>query len=461
VVGVAETFSIKAWERALSEIEKYLGSEHLRPDGSTARVHTKWAYMGADAPKELLSALESVVGSSAKIVLLCDPWTRAISNEVEKVLSDKGLRTYTYELEAGADGSPPSADDLRVEEFEGVLREQGSALAVAVGAGTINDIAKMASHRLGTPYFSYGTAASMNGYTSGIAALYSDGLKVTVPATPALGVFADPKVVAEAPLDLTLAGLGDLCSKPFATADARVAAIAVGDSPWSLPSVIVESVFEEVLKNAAGVGAGDPEAVTYLMEALWVSGISMVIAGSSAPASGGEHLWSHRLDMARHDRGLPPLAYHGTQVGVACGLVRPLFERVAYADMESVLEAFKGAGNDPDPSAPEFLTWLRGRHPDLGEQSLSAISREAARKYEPIEGARVRQGLVESWEAVRNELMKAHHHAGLVHEALTLAKAPTRPEDLGMAADEAARILHVCRDIRNRLTILDLAAALS
>jgi hypothetical protein len=41
-----------------------------------------------------------------------------------------------------------------------------------------------------------------------------------------------------------------------------------------------------------------------------------------------------------------------------------------------------------------------------------------------------------------------------------MASAPTRPEDLGMDGDEADRILGVCRDIRNRLTILDLAAAI-
>ena len=445
----------------MSEIEKFLGSEHLRPDGSKARVHTQWAYMGEDAPTVLAQAAASIIEPAAGVMLVCDPWTRSKLQDVERALAQAGFGTLIYEVPRGSDGSPPAADDIQVEAFERVLRESGAELAVAVGAGTINDITKMASHGFGCPYFSYGTAASMNGYTSGIAALYAGGLKVTVPATPARGVFADPEVVAQAPLALTLAGLGDLCSKPFATADACVAAIAAGTTPWRLPAAIVESVFDEVLKNAQGIGAGDPAAVTYLMEALWVSGISMVIAGSSAPASGGEHLWSHRLDMARHDRGLPPLAYHGTQVGVACGLVRPLFEAVAHADVDEVLSCLEGPGQDPDPDDPGFLGWLKDRHPDLGEQSLNAIAKEAATKYDAEARSIIRNGLASSWPAVREELLKAHQHAALVHEALVLASAATEPEDLGMDKREAARILKVCRDIRNRLTILDLAAAIS
>jgi glycerol-1-phosphate dehydrogenase [NAD(P)+] len=51
---------------------------------------------------------------------------------------------------------------------------------VAVGSGTVNDLSKLASYRLGIPYLIVATAPSMNGYTSAIAAIMKDGLKQTM-----------------------------------------------------------------------------------------------------------------------------------------------------------------------------------------------------------------------------------------------------------------------------------------
>src|SRR5699024_2140661 len=48
-----------------------------------------------------------------------------------------------------------------------------------------------------------------------------------------------------------------------------------------------------------------------VVKALVSSGVAMSIAGSSRPASGAEHLFSHQLD-----RIAPGAALHGHQVGV-------------------------------------------------------------------------------------------------------------------------------------------------
>ena len=57
----------------------------------------------------------------------------------------------------------------RYEDVE-LLRDAISgldAVVVAVGAGTLNDLAKRACGELGRPYSVVGTAASMDGYTAG------------------------------------------------------------------------------------------------------------------------------------------------------------------------------------------------------------------------------------------------------------------------------------------------------
>jgi glycerol-1-phosphate dehydrogenase [NAD(P)+] len=53
-----------------------------------------------------------------------------------------------------------------VEQLEEALRRH-VAIPIAVGSGTINDLTKLAAHRVGRPgYMSVATAASMDGYTA-------------------------------------------------------------------------------------------------------------------------------------------------------------------------------------------------------------------------------------------------------------------------------------------------------
>ena len=92
-------------------------------------------------------------------------------------------------------------------------------------SGTVNDLTRAVAHRRERPYFVLATAASMNGYTSAIVALLENGLKTTRAATPPVAVFADPLVLAKAPAELTLAGLGDLISKPYCGCDWKIASL--------------------------------------------------------------------------------------------------------------------------------------------------------------------------------------------------------------------------------------------
>ena len=108
----------------------------------------------------------------------------------------------------------PQAD---LETAEAIMAQAGEADALlAVGSGTINDLCKYAVARLERPYAVFATAPSMNGYTSVNAAVTVQGLKKTLPAAGARGVFLDLKVLAAAPKRMILAGLGDSLCRPTA-----------------------------------------------------------------------------------------------------------------------------------------------------------------------------------------------------------------------------------------------------
>ena len=65
-------------------------------------------------------------------------------------------------------GNQSYADDATVAAVAEALH--GHSGILAVGSGTVNDEAKRASSERGVPYVVCGTAASMNGYASAIAA---------------------------------------------------------------------------------------------------------------------------------------------------------------------------------------------------------------------------------------------------------------------------------------------------
>ena len=85
----------------------------------------------------------------------------------------------------------PHADDETVARVVDAMKDRSGI--VAVGSGTINDLAKRAAHLLERPYIIVGTAASMNGYASGIAAILSNSLKTTVPAAPPRAIIPIPR----------------------------------------------------------------------------------------------------------------------------------------------------------------------------------------------------------------------------------------------------------------------------
>ena len=204
---------------------------------------------------------------------------------------------------------------------------------VAVGSGTVNDLTRAVAHRRERPYFVLATAASMNGYTSAIVALLENGLKTTRVATPPVAVFADPLLLAAAPAELTLAGLGDLISKPFCGCDWKIASLVRGEYHCKVPDRLLSVPFAQALDTFRRLAERDPEAITELFRLLLVSGLSMAISGTSSPASGAEHLLSHYWDMVRLRNGESP-NLHGAQVGVGSMVIDQLYREIFELEFE-------------------------------------------------------------------------------------------------------------------------------
>lgn len=330
---------------------------------------------------------------------------------------------------------------------------------VAVGSGTVNDIVKSYAYELHKPYLAVGTALSMNGYTSAISALLEGGVKRTVTALPPQGVVIDLDVCAAAPRPMTLAGLGDMLSKPFSEADWRLAHHLDGGYHCPVPGDLLTDSFARMLGEAKGIGDSDPDAMESLADAILLSGISMAMAGVSSPASGGEHLISHYWDMMCYARGEHPYALHGAQVGVACCMVEPLHHAV---------QALSGKPIDIDAllarwpaTLAELRSRVRVRHQALPADVVERIVLEAERKWRPPAAHRRRlEILAGSLDETLAHVGGALLENGAIRRALEQARAPSVPTDISPnLVGGLAEWAHV-RDMRARYTILDFATDL-
>ena len=320
-------------------------------------------------------------------------------------------------------------------------------IVAAVGSGTINDLAKEIAHRRRRPYFVFATAASMNGYTSAIVALLEKGLKITCVATPPVAVVTDPEVLLEAPHELALAGLGDLVSKPFCGCDWKISSLIRDDYYCPMPDRLLSEPFEEALGVFPLLADNDRSAVIELFRLLLISGLSMAITGTSSPASGGEHLLSHYWDMARLRDGRE-FNLHGAQVGVGSLVVDALYRRIVECD-------FGRAPFVPNPPLDEARREFEGIFgsiaPVVWPQWQAKMESRTERDLER---------LCEHEAAIKAEIESTLAVGDKARQALSAAGAPTKASQLGISLAELADAIRWGRLIRNRYTVLDVAAEL-
>ena len=180
---------------------------------------------------------------------------------------------------------------------------------VGLGGGRPIDIAKQAGFNKNIPFISIPTAASHDGFGSARASIRRDGRKTSMQAIPPIAVVADTEIISKAPRRLLGAGVGDIISNQTAVLDWKLAGQKADYSEYA--AALSEMAAELVENDIEKVASGKEEGVRLVVKALISSGVAMSIAGTSRPASGGEHKFSHWLD-SNHDNP----ALHGEQCGL-------------------------------------------------------------------------------------------------------------------------------------------------
>ncbi|MFB6309827.1 MAG: NAD(P)-dependent glycerol-1-phosphate dehydrogenase [Salinirussus sp.] len=264
-----------------------------------------------------------------------------------------------------------------------VAREADIGYVVGVGGGKAIDLAKMAADDRGLGFVSIPTAASHDGIVSGRGSVPEGDARHSVAAEPPMAVVADTTVLASAPWRLTTAGCADIISNYTAVRDWQLAHRLKNVEYSEYAGALSRMTAELLVSRADYVKEGLEESAWIVVKALVSSGVAMSIAGSSRPASGAEHLFSHQLD-----RLVPDAALHGHQVGVGAIMTEYLHtgEDGRWRDVRDALATI-GAPTTAaelgveDETIIEALTTahrIRDRYTILGDGVSEAAAREVA-----------------------------------------------------------------------------------
>ena len=341
------------------------------------------------------------------------------------------------------------ADEKTVERAVAEVGEH--RLLVSVGSGTLTDIAKVTAQRTGSRHVAVQTACSINGFIADRSVLVVAGAKRTVQSRWPDVLVADTDILAAAPWQLNLAGVGDLSTVPNAVAEWQLAA-RLGHGPPYMPAVVDDVLAANPVLPALAGAARDvePEGIANLARLLAASGLSMGIVGSTAPASGTEHAVSHLLEMERSRQGMPAAA-HGMQVTVATRLAVRVWQLVDSTIRSAPVQIrVPGEATVRDAVVRAFA--------EFDERTVDECwTAYSAKRNWLLAHQSAVESLVTDWDAfVRSLALPSPEQFDEISHASGL---PTRAEDLGMGYDEdllfwALRSSHV---LRERISIVDLA----
>jgi glycerol-1-phosphate dehydrogenase [NAD(P)+] len=281
----------------------------------------------------------------------------------------------------------------------------------------------------------------MNGYVSKNAAITIDGHKMSLPSASPVGVFMDLAVLSAAPARMIRAGLGDSLCRSTAQADWLLSHHLFGTPYRRAPFALLADDEPALLDDPEALLRGDLEAMGTLARTLLLSGLGMTICNGSYPASQGEHLISHYIDMfAPAGR---EAYFHGEQVAVAT------------LTMARIQEEVLAAGPPRLQAEPVTCAELQRRFG--GEIGESCWREVAAKRLDPDAETKLERHLADHWDDIRDSVGREMIPAERLSAVLQRAGCPTRPAQIGLSSAFYATAVRNARFLRDRYTFLDLA----
>lgn len=416
----------------------------LSDENTEAAAARRWKAAVADAarraemasPGSTGSAASSTAGSAASLGSAGSPGARLHAAVHSRVLPAEPRPVPSAELAA---------------ELAAEVRRLAPDLLVAVGGGVMSDLVKHVSLEVGLPSWCIATSPSVDAYSSATASLRMGGFHQSVPARTHEVIVCDLEVLAAAPRELVLAGLGDLLAKFVAHLDWNLSAIVTGEHYCAVIADLALGSARMAARAAGQLGSDPIAAVGSLTDAIVMSGFAMQAIGSSRPAASAEHTIAHLWETA-HAASNPRWDLHGVLVGAATRLVLAGY-RAFYRRLPAI---------DPDPEERRAALAAEADWRERLEDGMRPFAEKVAREMRlPSGGDRSLEGRLDSLRLQREPIV------GLADQLLAeLAAAVDLFDRLGfpfsldeIGIDGPLRMLPVrnVRLLRARYTTFDLA----
>ncbi len=367
-----------------------------------------------------------------KFLLVCDETTYEIQGRaIEGSIKKKGWQVAVKIFPSDAEPTAENAERIKIKKHAA-----NAEMIIASGSGTINDLCKYSSFFLKIPYVVFATAPSMNGYASANASIKIGRYKKSIPAHMPAAIYLDLDILAGAPARLIKSGVGDLLCRMTAQADWLVSHLVLGSEYKTAPFVLLEENERQLHELAPELLNGNLEAMRILAEGLILSGIGMYITGSSAPASQGEHLIAHYMEMLHPEL---PKTFHGEQIGVTT---------LTMQDIQETLLKTKISVGDYVVDEERILLKLGT---EIGMQAV----RQARAKAEKYENMQAREKMNDEWKSISGKILPLLAGKEKIYDTLKKIGAATTPGDLGWSRHYPHASANAFL-LRDRFTFLDI-----
>jgi glycerol-1-phosphate dehydrogenase [NAD(P)+] len=289
----------------------------------------------------------------------------------------------------------------------------------------------------------------MDGYASSVAPLTINGFKQTLPAISPTAIFAEPEILATAPTEMILAGVGDLLGKYTSLADWKLSSFITGESYSEELATLVHSTVDKTVADF-NKQITDLALIKNLTEALIISGEVMLQWGNSRPASGAEHHLAHFWEMQAALAGKKS-HLHGTKVGIAVILVAEIYHKLFKLELKEVKKLI--SESKPESEA-DYIMRVKKIYGPLADDILADLKG----LYLDQEQRTARQQMIlEQWQTMKSWVLQNVPTGKEIRELMIRAGAPVEVHEIEVNTELLKLALKNAKEVRGRYTVFRLA----
>jgi glycerol-1-phosphate dehydrogenase [NAD(P)+] len=424
------------------EIKDFLGNEIKCQCAAAHHVDINRVIIEQDAIKKLPEMLREFRFERALVIADLHTYTVA-GKAVETVLVEENFSYKKFVFQNKEELVPD-------EEALGKLFiqvEDNTDVIVTIGTGTLNDLAKFVSHKLDIPSIIVATAPSMDGFASTGAALMVDNLKTSFECVCPKGIIGDVTILKQAPMNMIIAGFGDIVGKYSALTDWKLGKVINNEYYCDVVVKMVTDSMAKCINNIEGIKKRDNIAIKNLMEALVVTGIAMSFVGNSRPASGSEHHLAHYWEMMflfEHKKAV----LHGTKVGIGTVITAKLSELLAESTIDFSEAIAKANSFDQNQWRESVEKLYQKAAPEIIHVNEKEQRNSIGKRLTRIHGI---QEHLEEIMAIFKNVPSARD----IQSILKNAGGASRPSEVGIDEKHVINSILMAKEVRTRYTILN------